>query len=51
MGFLGPVVSGWLIDVTGSPLSAFILMAVVLLVAVGIVIPLKETGKKAATGK
>ncbi len=42
LGFLGPVVSGNLMDMSGSPWSAFLLMAAVLVVAGGVVIPLER---------
>ncbi|MBW2370140.1 MAG: MFS transporter [Deltaproteobacteria bacterium] len=50
MGFLGPTISGKIMDVTGSALPAFIMMAVCMLVAACIAIPMKETGKQTNTG-
>lgn len=44
MGFLGPVVSGWIMDISNSPMIAFVIMSTVLVTAAGIVIPMKETG-------
>lgn len=47
LSFLGPSVSGKLMDMTESSFSAFLLMAVCMLVAAGIAVALKETGKRA----
>ena len=45
-GAFGPIVSGKLMDLTGSHWAGFIFMAVVLIVAAGCAVPLRETGKK-----
>lgn len=50
-GFIGPVVSGKLMDITGSHLSGFIFMASALIVAAGFIVPLKETGRKTNQGE
>lgn len=50
-GFLGPIVSGKLMDLTGSHWAGFIFMAAVLIVAAGFVIPLQETGRKKKIGE
>lgn len=42
VGFLGPVVSGYLIDLNGSPWSAFVLISVALVISAGAVIPLEK---------
>jgi len=49
-GFFGPVIAGKLMDMTGSSMSGFIFMAITLIVAALVVIPLKETGKKGGGG-
>jgi cyanate permease len=45
-GFVGPVISGKLMDVTGSQWAGIIFMAAVLILSAGCIIPLKETGRK-----
>jgi len=45
-GFAGPVVSGRIMDYTGSNISGFMLMAALLIIAAGFIFPLRETGKK-----
>jgi cyanate permease len=50
-GFVGPVVSGKLMDLSGSHLTAFIAMAIVLVVAAGFILPMKETGRKREEGE
>jgi len=48
-GFLGPVIGGKLMDAYG-PLSGFITMGIVLIVAAMVILPLKETGTKKQPG-
>jgi cyanate permease len=45
-GFIGPVISGKLMDVTGSHWAGFIFMAAALIAAAGSIVPLRETGRK-----
>jgi cyanate permease len=45
-GFIGPIVSGKLIDVTGSPWGGFLFMGVALFFAAACIIPLTETGRR-----
>lgn len=45
-GFVGPVISGKLMDLTGSQAAGFIFMAAALIVAAIFAIPLRETGRK-----
>jgi len=45
-GFFGPVLSGKLMDVTGSHWAGFIFMASALIIAAVFIIPLRETGRK-----
>ncbi len=45
-GFFGPVLSGKLMDVTGSHWAGFIFMASALIIAAVFLIPLRETGRK-----
>jgi len=44
-GFLGPIITGKLIDVTGSNLAGFIFMGGAVIIAAVFAIPLKETGR------
>jgi cyanate permease len=46
IGFVGPVVSGTLIDLTKSPWATFFLLSAVLVIAVGVVVrlPSRDTG-------
>jgi cyanate permease len=46
-GFIGPIVSGKLIDVTGSAWGGFLFMGAALFFAAACIIPLTETGRKA----
>jgi cyanate permease len=50
-GFVGPVVSGKLMDLTGSQGAGFIFMAAALIVAAGFAIPMRETGSKKKPGE
>jgi len=50
-GFFGAIVSGKLMDLTGSHWAGFIFMASVLIVAAGFIIPLRETGRKKKPGE
>ncbi len=45
-GFAGPVVSGKIMDYTGSNISGFMLMAALLIIAAGFIFPMRETGGK-----
>jgi cyanate permease len=45
-GFLGPVITGKLIDVTGTNLAGFILIAACSILAAFLVLPIRETGRK-----
>jgi cyanate permease len=45
-GFIGPVVSGKLMDLTGSLWPGFIFMAAALIFAAVVIVPLQETGRK-----
>jgi MFS transporter, CP family, cyanate transporter len=45
-GFFGPVVAGKLIDMSGSPLLAFIVLGAALIVAAGVIVPVIETGTR-----
>jgi cyanate permease len=45
-GFLGPVISGKLMDMTGSQWGGFIFMAALLFISAVCVVPLRETGSK-----
>ena len=45
-GFVGPVIAGKLMDMTGSFWSAFAFMAAALLMAAGCILPMEETGNK-----
>jgi NNP family nitrate/nitrite transporter-like MFS transporter len=45
-GFFRPVLSGKLMDVTGSHWAGFIFMASALIIAAVFIIPLRETGRK-----
>lgn len=45
-GAFGPILSGKLMDLAGSHWAGFIFMAVVLIVAAGCALPLRETGRK-----
>ena len=47
-GFVGPVVSGKLMDVTGAQWPAFVFMGVAFLIAAFGILPVKETGVKRA---
>ena len=49
-GFMGPVVAGKLMDVTGNVMPGFIFVSTVLMVAAGFIVPLKETGRKRKPG-
>jgi NNP family nitrate/nitrite transporter-like MFS transporter len=44
-GFLGPIISGKLIDLTGSNFAGFIFMGAAIIAAAGFILPLRETGK------
>jgi hypothetical protein len=46
IGFVGPVVSGKLMDLSGVHWPAFVAMGVVLVLAAGCILPFKETGEK-----
>ena len=50
-GFMGPVVAGKLMDVTGNAMPGFIFVSTVLMVAAGFIVPLKETGRKRKQGE
>jgi len=45
-GFLGPIITGKLIDLTGTNFSGFVFMAVACISAAVFVFPLTETGRK-----
>ena len=45
-GFLGPMLIGKLMDITGSQWSAFVCMGALLILSAGCIIPLTETGRK-----
>jgi len=45
-GFIGPIVSGKLIDVTGAPWGGFLFMGAALFLAAVCIIPLTETGRR-----
>jgi cyanate permease len=45
-GFIGPIVSGKLMDVTGSPWGGFLFMGAALFCAAACIIPLTETGRR-----
>lgn len=45
-GFLGPIISGKLIDISGSNWAGFIFIAAVSIVAAGLIVPIRETGRK-----
>lgn len=49
IGIAGPVVSGMVLDASGSPLAAFLLIAALLLAAAGVAVLLRETGSGSAS--
>lgn len=50
-GFVGPVVTGKLMDMAGTSMPGFIFIASALIVSAGVIIPLKETGRKREPGE
>jgi len=50
-GFVGPVVAGKLMDMAGTSMPGFIFIASALIVSAGVIIPLKETGRKRKPGE
>lgn len=45
-GFLGPFITGKLIDLTGSNVTAFVLIFICTIVSVLLILPIRETGRK-----
>jgi len=50
-GFVGPVVAGKLMDMAGTSMPGFIFIASALILSAGVIIPLKETGRKRKPGE
>jgi MFS family permease len=50
-GFVGPVVAGKLMDMAETSMPGFIFIASALILSAGVIIPLKETGRKRKPGE
>jgi len=50
-GFIGPIVAGKLMDISGNNWSGFLFMSLALIIAAAVIAPLTENGGKKKTGE
>jgi MFS family permease len=50
-GFIGPIIAGKIMDISGNNWSGFLLMALALIIAAAVIAPLTETGRKKKPGE